>query len=218
MSLNPFPGAFQKRARKVLLAVLPAFFMLSVTFAGNASPAPDASKQSHGETGQEPLLTMGKVIVASPDIRDARFVGAVILLLDHSTRGSAGLIVNRPMGTRIGAALPDVKGLKGRRDSVFYGGSGRPDRAMALVRSEKAPSRSLKIFDSVYIGAGKGFFDGLMDNLGPKDEFRVYSGYVKWEHHELDWEVSAGDWKVMDATPEIVFAREPEELWHRLAR
>ncbi len=223
--MNSLSSILRKRAKEVLLAVLPAFFMIAVPFDASApyesyaSFSPATPQGPPGEARPEPLLAMGKVLVAAKNQRDPRFARTVILLLDNSSLGSAGLIVNRPTRMRIGAVLSDIKGLKGRMDAVFYGGPGRPDRAMALVRSSKAaPSRSLKVFDSVYIGAGKGFFDGLMDGIGPGDEFRVSSGYVKGDHHELDWEVSMGAWKVMDATPEIVFAREPETLWPRLAR
>ncbi len=213
MSLNPF----KRRAVKVFSVVLPAFLLLAFPFIGKAGTSPDASKEAHAKAVQ-PLPAMGKLIVAGPEMKDPRFIGAIILLLDHSERGSAGLIINRPTGARLGAELPDIKGFKERRDPIFYGGPNRTDRAMALLYSKKAPPRSMKIFEDVYIGAGKGFFDGLMDNLVPEDVFRVYSGYVKWEVHELDGQVAAGLWTVMEARPGIVFAREPKALWHKLAR
>jgi len=205
------------------LAVLPAFFILALPFIGNAGPAPEAPKETgeaHHPSGiAMPLLAMGKMIVASPDMKDPKFKGTIILLLDHSERGSAGLIINRPLDARLGAELPGIKGFKDRRDPIFYGGPNRTDRAMALVYTTRAaPPRSMKVFENVYIGAGKGFFDSLVDSLVPADVFRVYAGYVKWEVHELDEQVAAGLWTVYEGKPGIVFARDPKTLWHKLAR
>ncbi len=186
----------------------------------SAKDAPAPAKDAVAAR-KKPLLTMGRLLVATPKMTDPRYAGTIILLLDHSLLGSAGLIINRPTRMPLGAALTEVKGFRRRRDLLYYGGAYRRNRAMALVYSAGAPPKSLKLIkvcDKIYIGSGKKFFDNAMESLTPKDVIRVYSGYAKWDFHELKGQVAAGLWTVMEARPGIVFAKEPEILWHRLSR
>ncbi len=50
---------------------------------------------------------------------------------------------------------------------------------------------------------------------GTNDQ-RLYAGHVAWVRGQLDAEIRAGGWKLVPATPDLVFSTEPGELWSEL--
>jgi putative transcriptional regulator len=50
-----------------------------------------------------------------------------------------------------------------------------------------------------------------------KDErFRLFAGYAGWAPNQLDFERTRGDWHVLKADAETVFAQKPLEIWQEL--
>ena len=46
----------------------------------------------------------GKLILASPVLRDPNFVRTVVLIAEHTDAGAMGLVLNRPAGSPVGEA------------------------------------------------------------------------------------------------------------------
>jgi putative transcriptional regulator len=49
-------------------------------------------------------------------------------------------------------------------------------------------------------------------------QLRVFAGYAGWGAGQLESELSAGAWWVVDAAADDVFSDEPEMLWQRVLR
>jgi putative transcriptional regulator len=47
---------------------------------------------------------------------------------------------------------------------------------------------------------------------------RVFAGYAGWSEGQLDGELDAGGWFVVDAAPDDVFTSEPDRLWGSVLR
>ena len=47
---------------------------------------------------------------------------------------------------------------------------------------------------------------------------RVFRGYAGWGPGQLEGEIEAGAWLVLDADPSDVFAAEPDDLWRSVLR
>ena len=77
----------------------------------------EAEGQEEGE-GQEELQApvghnagmaeslRGKLILASPVLRDPNFVRTVVLIAEHTDEGAMGLVLNRPADSTVGEAVP----------------------------------------------------------------------------------------------------------------
>ena len=47
---------------------------------------------------------------------------------------------------------------------------------------------------------------------------RVFRGYAGWGPGQLEVEIAAGSWMVLDSEADDVFSDDPEELWRRVLR
>ena len=63
----------------------------------------------------------GKLILASPVLRDPNFVRTVVLIAEHTDEGAMGLVLNRPAGSTVGEAVPDLSWLAGDTEPVYVG-------------------------------------------------------------------------------------------------
>jgi putative transcriptional regulator len=57
--------------------------------------------------------------------------------------------------------------------------------------------------------------DGLQSAFS---RVRIFAGYAGWGSGQLEGEIAAGAWWVVDAQPDDVFSEAPEGLWVRVLR
>lgn len=157
----------------------------------------------------------GRLLVASPSLGDANFFRAVVLMLEHQG-GTLGLVLNRPSSISIARAAPDWAELAGPPGMVFRGGPVEPNSAIALVRFDPdAPLESglvSPLHDDVGIvdlSRRPAEFDGRVSGI------RIFSGYAGWTEGQLEGEIEAGGWLVLERGAFDPLARDTASLWAR---
>jgi putative transcriptional regulator len=204
----------------ILLLTLPVFF-------GRSRPAPDrrhgvvSANASggllfHTPHGPDASLAPGKFLVADRRIRGAFFSQSVILLVSYGENGAMGMVINRPTNVALSSVLPNLKGMRGRRDKVFLGGPVGLGEMFLLIRSGSEPQASVHVFGNVYMSMSRKTLEGLIARHQGEQDFRIYAGYAGWAAGQLETEVARGDWHVMDAESGIVFDRKSEDIWPEL--
>ena len=161
------------------------------------------------------VLSRGKFLVAAKNIKDPRFAETVILLVDYSSEGAMGLIINRPTEVRLSAAFPAIEGLKQRKDTIYIGGPVGVERMFLLIRSAGATEESLRVFDDVSISSSEKVLRQMAAGNSVR-KFRVYAGYAGWSPQQLDQEVMRGDWHVLDADSGTIFDKRSSDIWPEL--
>jgi putative transcriptional regulator len=160
----------------------------------------------------------GKLLVAAPRLADPNFTRSVVLLLAHSSDGAVGLVLNRPTTTLVGSPLPEWQDLASAPAVVFVGGPvSEGSICLAQVKTE------VSVPDAGYLP--------LQGSLGTVDleadpavvapwleRLRIFAGYAGWGPGQLEDEIAAGAWWVVDASEEDTFSTEPEVLWKRVLR
>ena len=68
-----------------------------------------------------------------------------------------------------------------------------------------------EITDGVYFGSPYAFADIYEAGLIPEKKFRILTGCTEWTKEQLKEEIELGLWKVIDATPKVVFNDEEIE-------
>jgi putative transcriptional regulator len=159
----------------------------------------------------------GKLLIATPALGDGIFDRSVVLIIEHDdTEGAFGVVLNRPSTTDVDGALPEWGRLAASPPVVFVGGPVSPEAAICLARASGAdPDGWVPLVGAV------GALDLSQDPdlLAPAvDEVRLFSGYAGWTQGQLEDEIEAGAWFVVDAEEGDVLNDEPDTLWHRVLR
>ena len=164
--------------------------------------------------GQSATLREGVLLAAAPQLDDANFAKAVVLLCELNEDGALGLILNRPSDSPVADYLPQWTACEPQ--VVFVGGPVQPEVAVGLMRH----AGETPIGFSVVADA-----DGLFDLATPSELvtgafelLRVFSGYAGWGPGQLEAELAAGDWLILDAEPADAFTPEPLDLWSNVLR
>jgi putative transcriptional regulator len=152
--------------------------------------------------------------VAQPSLRDPNFKRTVVLVLEHGDDGAIGVVLNRPSEFSVEGALPDWAGLAALPSVVFIGGPVvEQGTAICLARARaEAPA---DLFKPVMEGVGTLDVNQPPEELGAAiEEVRLYAGYAGWTAGQLEDEIEAGGWFVVDARPVDGFTSDPGGLWH----
>ena len=162
-------------------------------------------------------MLKGRLLVATPSLGDPNFDHTVVLLLEHGEDGAVGVVLNRPTGTDLSDPLPGWSRLAAEPPVVFVGGPVSPDAAICLARSW--PDEPLDSYEPLLDSLG------TLDLSADPDEVaagvqgvRVFVGYAGWGAGQLESEIAAGAWWVVDASPDDALSAEPEELWRSVLR
>jgi len=159
----------------------------------------------------------GVFLVADEKLADPRFHDRVVLLIQHDEQGSAGLVVNRSSRLPLSAILPPPSQLAGADVTLSYGGPVEPQTLLALVKVRKHPPEPAEeVIDGVYV-TGVGVLEGWPDFTSEAVRYRAFVGYTGWAPGQLNAEMERGDWHVLPADEESVFAGRDAELWARLS-
>lgn len=157
----------------------------------------------------------GRFLIASKDIRDPRFRESVVLILEHGTSGTVGLIINKPTQLLLSEVFSGLE--EGRSAAtLFFGGPVRPVVFSMLVRTEARRENQSYLVGNVYSVFGARHIGEAIEELSNADIVRVYSGYAGWSPGQLASEIERGGWHVARADPSSIFSMAPDTLWEQL--
>ncbi len=163
----------------------------------------------------------GRLIVANPLLPDPNFDRTVVLLLACGPNGALGLVLNRPSDTRLAAPLPGWDQLAAAPPVVFVGGPVQHQAVICLARApgRADPSVPPDAWNAVLPDVGTLDLDLDPDALQAVfQQVRIFAGYAGWIPGQLESEIGAGAWWILDAVPDDPFSDEPESLWKRVLR
>jgi putative transcriptional regulator len=210
-------AAVATMALLVSVALLPAAHAPAGTHDNNLSAGkPDAPTMPEPGPFSDERPAKGRFLVAGRNLADPRFQETVVLLIDYSAEGAAGLIINRPTKVRAAEVLPSVPGLTERADVIYYGGPVEGNRMLMLIRSGEKQEESDRVFGTVYVSVSKNTLERMIGKHKTENQFRMYAGYAGWQPGQLDWEVSRGDWLIVSADAGSIFEKRSSEIWREL--
>lgn len=157
----------------------------------------------------------GMFLVAAKQLLDPRFHQGVILLIQHDAQGSAGLVVNRTSSLALEKILPENSQLSGQGITLSYGGPVDAQTLLALVKVRNHPPEPAdEVLGGLYV-TGVGVLNEWPDFASEVIAWRPFVGYTGWAPGQLDLEMQRGDWQVLPADEESIFAA-GGRLWESL--
>lgn len=168
--------------------------------------------------GREMESLTGRLLVATPALKDPNFERTVVLLVAHEDGGALGVVLNRATEVAVSDVLEGWGVLAGDPAVVFEGGPVQPEAAICLARTKVGVGR---LTGFTRVSGAVGTVD-LSTNPEVLREsllsVRVFAGYAGWAPGQLESEIDSGSWFVFDALPGDAFVRRPDDLWPMVLR
>lgn len=155
----------------------------------------------------------GVLLVASPTLDDPNFRQAVVLVVEHGSEGTLGLVLNRPTNALLSEALPELAVLKGTTYRLFAGGPVDPTRLLLLIRVKEPPADARSVFDGVYVGGTPKVLERIITQGKPTETFRAFAGSAGWAPGQLKYEMLHGAWATLPPDSINIFDKDPATLW-----
>jgi putative transcriptional regulator len=153
------------------------------------------------------------LLVARDGLPDPDFANSVVLVMNNLGPAPVGVIVNRP--TKIGVAelFPQLKGLGGLHDKVYFGGPVEYGSVWFLFRATTPPAHAVRALEGLYVSADEQLLMHLLSRAKPMDGLRIFIGHSGWAPGQLEAEIAHGDWALQHANPEAIFNGKSEHAW-----
>ena len=173
---------------------------------------------SHEITYQYGDNVKGKLLVASPLMKDETFKRTVIYICEHNERGAMGLVLNRQLKS---VTCGDIlQQLKERRPSddlidhmpVFMGGPMDAHRGFVLHSADYASKHTVGISDAVALTSSIDILELIAEGKGPQSNLIVL-GYAGWKPGQLEAEITEYSWLVADPDFNMLFSDKEEDKW-----
>ena len=164
----------------------------------------------------------GRLLVATPMLGDPNFDRTVVLLIEHGPEGALGVVLNRPGTTEVGEARPQWRDLAAEPAVLFSGGPVQVDALIGLGEVTDGAGLLTAAGDAWRPVVGSVGTVNLGqrpdDGDGPLHRVRLFAGYAGWDAGQLEGEIKARAWFVVEAQPEDALTADPGELWSTVLR
>jgi putative transcriptional regulator len=162
-------------------------------------------------------LEKGTFLIASPEIETGIFFRGVMLLCEHNSSGSFGILINKPLDLEVPEEIISLSALSNPRVSIRAGGPVQTNQMMLLHTKGDTDQQTLKICDGVYLGGDLQLLQEMLaEENGPF--IHLCFGYAGWSGSQLEREFLDGSWYIHPATENHIFHIPPEKLWRTLLR
>jgi putative transcriptional regulator len=165
------------------------------------------------------LPTKGRLLVATPPLEDPHFDRTVVFVLEHHDDGAIGVVINRPSFENLDEPLDRWIDLQSAPSSVFSGGPVEENALIALAETKvllDEGGEHLSPITGLIASADLTADPALV--AAEVRGVRVFRGYAGWGPGQLEGEIDAGAWLVLDSEPGDVFSDDPDELWRTVLR
>ena len=154
----------------------------------------------------------GKVLISEPFLYDEMFGRSVILLVDHSTDGTMGLVLNKPLPLSLNDVLKEFKDIS--NIPIYKGGPLSTD-TLFYLHTLKDVEDSMQIGKGVYLN---GDFDAIrryiLQGNDIDGKIRFFLGYSGWEHDQLCQEIEENTWLIGSTSiASLMNEKGSAELW-----
>jgi putative transcriptional regulator len=160
----------------------------------------------------------GRLLVATPDMRDPRFVESVIYMVRHDGTGALGLVVNRPIRQLTLAGFLERFGIASEHAQgavvVHWGGPVEPTKAFVLHTPDYRVDGTVLVREQLAFTGNRKILEAIAANAGPRR--RLFAvGYAGWGPGQLEAELERGGWLTASAEEELLFDDDYPTKWRR---
>ncbi|MFW6224618.1 MAG: YqgE/AlgH family protein [Bacteroidota bacterium] len=158
----------------------------------------------------------GRLLISEPFLRDLFFKRSVVLLADHDSDGSFGLILNKPVEFRLNEVIQNFPQFD---VPVFMGGPLNTESIFFIHTYGESISQSYEILPGLYWGGDINDVRKLIElKQLPKDSIKFFLGYAGWGARQLEEELQHNSWIITDTRPSEIMLKSPANLWPSIVK
>ena len=200
------------------MAIVKKFLALVLGIGLFAAGTAEATTSDTNPNGRSTSLT-GRYLVASPEMHDPNFRHTVIYLVHHDAFGAMGVVINRLMAKGPVGSLLDAFGIEGdpseeAQVKMHYGGPVEPESSLVLHRDGYRTGTTVDIVNHLAVSSSDDVLTDLALGEGPGDSLFIL-GYAGWASEQLENEITAGSWFVVDSDDALLFDDDIATKWQR---
>ena len=145
-------------------------------------------------------------------MNDFYFGRSVVLLIDHTeTDGSFGIIMNKPLGTKLNE-IADV--FEDFDAPVYLGGPVAENQIFFMHTLGDLIPDSYQIMEGLYWGGDTETLNTLIANgIANKENTRFFLGYSGWESGQLIDELVRNSWLIGKANSHLLLNTPTKSMW-----
>jgi putative transcriptional regulator len=152
----------------------------------------------------------GSLLLAHPSMRDPNFRRSVVLMSVHNAEGAMGVVLNRPMGKRLGEFSGEFALGALAAVPMFAGGPVQAEQVV-LAAWESRPDGF-----RLHFGVEPDKAIQLLAEEGA--HVRAFVGYSGWSAGQLENEMKRHTWVVAEVPEDLLTQPQDDTLWRTALR
>ena len=160
----------------------------------------------------------GSFLIASKSMPDPRFFKSVILLINFSSDGAMGIVLNRPNEISLEDVLKDMNVSQINPNTnipIFNGGPVSLDKGFLLHNSDIILEESIEINGTnCFLNSSKDALT-LLCSGEVNGEVNLYLGCCGWSPGQLENELKSNDWIISKAQSDLIFDSNYTDMWEK---
>jgi putative transcriptional regulator len=183
-----------------------------VLFAGLLSARYPTAATEH----KQPVA--GQLLVATENMKDPRFVEAVLYIVKHDAEGTLGLVINKPIARGpIDDLLKEfgseAKGSE-REIVIHYGGPVSRQQGFVLHSDDVTLDGSMTTQNGIAMTTDIRMIEAIAQGKGPQ-QFLLTLGYAGWAPGQLEGELAIHSWAIVPADKALIFGSDATQKWRQ---
>jgi putative transcriptional regulator len=147
----------------------------------------------------------GSLLLAHPSMRDPNFRRSVVLMSVHNAEGAMGVVLNRPLGRRLGEFSGDFALGPLASVPIFTGGPVQSEQLVLAAWQAREDGFRL------HFGVEP---DKAIQLLAEEEtHLRAFVGYSGWSAGQLENEIAHKTWVVADVPEDLLVQAQDEVMW-----
>ncbi len=162
----------------------------------------------------------GKILVASPNLKDPYFSQSIVYICTHDEAGAIGIIINQKIGMISYSDLVFINDKnasipKNKKIPLMFGGPINTDMLIALSTKEQDDD-SLMSF-SIHTDITS-FLKQQQLKKYSSEKFILAKGVAAWDSQQLEEEVESNHWIIVEADQKLIFSTKRRNKWSEIIK
>jgi putative transcriptional regulator len=145
------------------------------------------------------------------------FERAVVLVVEHSSNRSLGLLLNRTAGVQIQDLAIDENISEAFEGKALRLGGCLNHKSIHILHGQHRVADAVEMCPGLFTGGLQSSVRLISDGICTQDDFSLLAGYTGWQAGQLDDEIKRSAWIPISCCPELVLHIACNELHSRSA-